>query len=1070
MKALFNYTFLVLIFLTLGCAKNRDVERLRADQKFDHVAKAAFTGTGKTRDTWYFKVTVKNTSSNGGFMFTGFQSDLKAGYFDFAENKLQFKSVSGVYDGNETENSKNNVELQWPISHHDYRLDERDGQMTNQEIDDNFKVWHQKKYFKINFGSPDISEKVLFPFSLDGAEASECWQPVSRRRVDNSFKIEEDHIGFTMEVVYQQNSLCVNSLDQVSNNQYTYTVQYKYSFRKVKPSDYKPLFFQGELDPDRYKYGYFQTVRTVLNKKTGRPENIFMANRWHPAKTHQYYFSKGFPEKYKWMYQDIFKRTNELLSSNGSKMRFEIHDYNYNHETGKLNGPEREFGDLRYSFINFIGELEPGSPLGYGPSDADPFTGEIISGNVMVWTGMLGYYMERLEEFKKSGAISGKESSLMKQLKLALNTSGDSTNLNDYLSNWDQTKGVGSLFHSMAHNTRFGLGWNSYTWDAQKNAPVISIDKYSDGITKLSSETSYTMDLTSILDVKATTKLFSKSLENGVPKFVLKQPFGLDVEWLENMQLSKNPYVQQLASSREMRDILNILSDVTKDTKGQSVSINKLSEKDFSRFQREVELQQKGHCRLDLMEFMESAPQALARNDLDLSPAGIKDVINTVLYRVSIHEFGHNLNLRHNFYGSIDKANFNLKDEELAKKDESGAKISSDKRVQVSSSVMDYLKLEHEYNTPWAWEDYDKAAILNAYAPGYDDKGKRYLFCTDEHTATSALCNRFDLGTTPSQIFMSIIQSYDDGYPIRNKRFGRAFWDTRGYASDVLGTMRSVKEFMALWKAALAPDLLNIELDKMGVTNPNDQKSYTEELNREMRNVMKLSMAFYQAVMQQSRGDRDYRSIYDETTGALKQMGIVYDKVFAMFMLAGDDGIPYHPNRVQLHTTYLTYSNEPTLGAFTERIWRNIVTDRNIAMEPWFINLARLLYAKNATNYFNRENSSLIGSMKVIKFTAEDLANHFNLVMDSASPVLKTTLDKSSSAAFNPGDEVVVVHVQGSYYMTKVSEGHATYALFQTALEKIKGNGEDKDSIQEFNMDVLELYYLYNAATSGLLQ
>jgi hypothetical protein len=233
--------------------------------------------------------------------------------------------------------------------------------------------------------------------------------------------------------------------------------------------------------------------------------------------------------------------------------------------------------------------------------------------------------------------------------------------------------------------------------------------------------------------------------------------------------------------------------------------------------------------------------------------------------------------------------------------------------------------------------------------------------------------------------------------------------------------------------------------------------------------VMKLSMGFYQAVLQQKRGDRDYRSVYDETTGALKQVGITSDKIFAMFMLAGDDTILYHPNRILLHTSYLTYSREPNLGAFTDRVWRNIITERNIAMDPWFIGFARFLYAKNATNYLNRDDVSLINSMKIVKFTAEDLNNHFGLVIDSALPITKVNLAKSTSAAFKSGEEVVVVFAQGSYYMTKVSEGQATFALFQDALDKLKGSGDDKESIQQFNMDVLELYYLYNAASAGLL-
>ncbi|MCI0574441.1 MAG: hypothetical protein L0Y66_27220, partial [Myxococcaceae bacterium] len=45
------------------------------------------------------------------------------------------------------------------------------------------------------------------------------------------------------------------------------------------------------------------------------------------------------------------------------------------------------FGDLRYSFLYSITEPTPNGLLGYGPSSADPETGEIISGNANVYAG-----------------------------------------------------------------------------------------------------------------------------------------------------------------------------------------------------------------------------------------------------------------------------------------------------------------------------------------------------------------------------------------------------------------------------------------------------------------------------------------------------------------------------------------------------------------------------------------------------------------------------------------------------------------------------------------------------------
>lgn len=1072
-----------------GCAKNRDVERVRAGDKENIIQKSAFLGgeNGGERTIWLGKMTVVDTSSSPGAaagLFVGFQGDVKMGYFDFTETSMQFKSVSGLYQGNESENLKNSVLLSWRVEHLDFALDESDGQTMNKEIQDNFKIWEQKKFFRIGWDANLTNEKQMLPISA--LTDFMCWTPASVRQVEKSMKLEPDHIGFKVEVVYQQNPLCAGG-QQWNEGDFNFTVTYKYSFKKSEQSDYQPKFYTNEQDPARYKYGHFQTVRKVENPKNGQPHNIFMENRW-AEKTHYFYFVKGFPQKFKWLWDHtqnhtVLGQTNALLKSMGSKLRFEIYDYNYNHETGKADGPEREFGDLRYSFINFIEEIEAGgTPLGYGPSDTNPLTGEIIAANTMVWTGMLGFYFDLIDKVGKNSVNEEgeeKQSSLFIQLNSALNVE----DVNTMITDWDQTQGVGKIFKHMADKTRYTHpGWNSYTAGdvGQIMVPTL-VEKYSDG--KNHGETGALSagifsDIISV-PLKETPFKFETRLFNGSAQFKIKNALEVfDTSWLE--ALAQNGQSAGVQTSG-MRNFLKILQNMQKandkNFQGQG-SLESVAHEYYQKRMRDIHLNEDGHCIMDIDDFAGGFAGYLSATKMDVSdPAVRADILNTVLYRVSIHEFGHNLNLRHNFYGSVDKDNFGIAkgrsytgSNGLAKLNKDGKRLEG-QREQISSSVMDYLRLEDELNTPWAWEDYDIMAIADSYKKGFTDNGNLYLFCTDEHTLTSALCNRHDLGTTPSQILMSQIRTYDERYEIRNKRFGRAFWSTVGYQSAVLETMVSMKEFLPLWRSGFSEDIVFEKMEQMGINNKNVQSAYLEELNREMRKVMKITMAFYQAVIQQSRGDRDYRSEYDEVTGALKQIGIMPDKIFAMLLLAGDDTIFYNPNRIMLHNSFLTYSRQGDLADFTDQIWRNIVTDRNIAMEPWFINFARVLYAKNATNFDNRNAASLINKMKVIRVeNAQDLMNQFGLKMEVSQPALRTTLMKSESSAFFAGDDVVVVHVDGSYYMTAVGEGDITYSLFQDALDKITGTGDDTVSLQQFNMDVRELHFLYDIATTGALQ
>ncbi|MEM7646504.1 MAG: hypothetical protein AAF203_06325, partial [Pseudomonadota bacterium] len=243
MRNILVTTLLVFVAVTLlGCAKNRDVERVRAGDRQNVLAKSAFLGEdANARSVWMTKMTVVNTSDSpsGTGLFLGFQGDVKIGYFDFNEAGMQFRSLSGQYQGQETENIKNSVLLTWNVDHLDFALDERDGQTTNQEIFDNFRPWHQRKYFRVNWANQLTNEAQMLP-SASFAKYR-CWNPAQVRRVDDSMKIEPDHIGFKVEVVYAQDPACAGG-PQWSEGDFNFTVTYMYSFRKAEPSDYEPKF------------------------------------------------------------------------------------------------------------------------------------------------------------------------------------------------------------------------------------------------------------------------------------------------------------------------------------------------------------------------------------------------------------------------------------------------------------------------------------------------------------------------------------------------------------------------------------------------------------------------------------------------------------------------------------------------------------------------------------------------------------------------------------------------------------------------------------------------------------
>ena len=1082
---------LSIMFLSLmgGCAKNRDREPVRRGRKENVLTKASFLSSNKAsekssngingRQVWWGKLTVVNISDSpsAAFLPVGFQGNLQLGYFDFTENQLQFRSLKGLEDGVETGSIKNPVLMNWNIHHLDYALDEVDGQTTNREIESDFKVWDEKRFFRIDWNQQqDIANSVQM-FPATARTFFGCWKPVNIRQVPGSMNIEEEAINFNVEVVYQANlATCGARPVQWVEGDLGFTATFKYSFRRRNPTPgFTPKFYSNEQDPNRYKYGHFQSVRRVKHPQDGRPHNVFMENRW-PEKTHHFYYVKGFPEKYKWLWdhnkpESVLGQTNALLKAAGSKLRFEIHDYNHQ-------GLEREFGDLRYSFVNFMEQLAPGgSVLGYGPSDADPLTGEIIAANTMVWTSSLDRMMRMLKDLER---WNQGESPLVTKMNEFLKSVNRDETVDSLVRGWDHNQGVGQLFQAVAHKNRYGfLFFNPYT-SLRGHHPLIAnyVDYYGDqaSLSTLSKPGE---------GQELKPDYFSQALmaSPGLPQadFPVKaidpmKPF--DWKGLE----PSGPYFS------EIQNLLKTAQLIPQDH-GHGFENQSMYQAYFKEQSQWIEANQQGHCMMDGNMMMGGFSGRLKDMNSDLNdPQVIEDILNTILYRVSMHEFGHNLNLRHNFYGSVDQSNFDLgKEESIANFEGSnGLKrftinaqgeyiLTSGERVQNTSSQMDYLSLADELNTPWAWESYDVAAILDAYAPnGFDDKGRLYLFCTDEHTPFSPICKGFDVGTTPSEILMSQIRSYDEWYRIRNHRYGRAYWNTRSYASGMIGRMMGFKQFLPFWRTGLSLDILLEKMEELGVEDLNVKKEQVQALDQEMVNVTKLSLAFFSSVIQ-PLPNRETYPVFDETTGALKIQGTIIDKIFASLFLVGDSPLFYNPNRIMIETSYLTYSDHPALRPYTNRLWRGLLTDREILDRfPGFVNFNRFLYAKNATNYSNRDNKELIDIMKVVKIdTAEDLKREYGVEMPASQPVLITSLLLENVGVFRPStkDEkdsgkvkvAVIRDSQNNYYMVSTSQDSVPFTLVQNFLSK-------RTSLTQLEIDIKNLQLLYQLATSGHLQ
>ncbi len=122
---------------------------------------------------------------------------------------------------------------------------------------------------------------------------------------------------------------------------------------------------------------------------------------------------------------------------------------------------------------------------------------------------------------------------------------------------------------------------------------------------------------------------------------------------------------------------------------------------------------------------------------LDLSKLFVKYVV--------MHEIGHSLGLRHNFYGNLgSKAPLNIDDNfinNLLTEDGYNGSLPS-------ASIMDYLDFKDAVRMHRLGE-YDIMAIRWGYGIDNSNNQARPLYCTDEDIAMNADCEPFDGGNEP---------------------------------------------------------------------------------------------------------------------------------------------------------------------------------------------------------------------------------------------------------------------------------------------------------------------------------
>lgn len=655
--------------------------------------------------------------------------------------------------------------------------DENDANCQALEVIDNDITEDKARFFV-----PDL-ENVTFSqintLDLYYLDSDPCVITLGKRLVD--YTIKKGVINFQIEKEYKlsDNFSCIINNFYADTTNYNglattgFKVQYYYSMLemdRLASADYEPVNYPEE---DHTIFGFFKDREEKLKDDFSDTTEQYYLSRWNPKKkTIVYHLSDSYNEPEQKLIKDAtyasVAQINKALRRAEAGIQIEVKE-----PSGKV------AGDLRYNVLQLITDPLDNGLLGYAPTVTNPETGEIVQGHINMYAGVL----------RSTSSWVWDQMIQLTQDKLAAKEQGG------------EVRDIETLLSSNATNTTANNNTNSSPTANPSGA---------------SNTAAHLANLASSVKINPN----SKKLTDLFVKY--HQNFNIEKDKVKNLvRKMKQHQARRLHKirpvDRRSNDELNDLEKRLKfyEDRMDFYARNNAYSVEAFKIATTVKELLPG---IDKIQGVFKADGTLKEWN-DLTKAQRKEAIDIiVVYSYTstfVHEFGHNLGLRHNFSGSFDKENFYTQTEmkQIWPK-------SLSNQVPAYSSIMDYAF--STLNEATVFGKYDVAALRFAYArkletvsgktvpvlgdlrntrKSYNDqasgfeaqaaqlraagdeagavamdkqaqefKMKDFAYCTDENAGTSLNCNRFDEGTSLAEIVQHKIDKYHSYYKYRNLR------------------------------------------------------------------------------------------------------------------------------------------------------------------------------------------------------------------------------------------------------------------------------------------------------------
>ena len=280
-----------------------------------------------------------------------------------------------------------------PVEYVDFKCATNNrGDCTNKEVLDAEKDWKEKRYFIPDFDKISLAHlSEIKVFVEDG-----CFLQISQKAIQNTLSNDVINVEIEREYELKNDINCI--MDHFDFKSFaiknpSFKVRYFYSMVRLSTlvsKNYRPVEYPVT---DHHRFGFFKNriERLEDNFDSSRPQETYYLNRFNPSngeapKKLDFHLNAAFnkPEN---LY--LRKATHQAVDNINRALDEARANIQINLVHADPKAQKKHSGDLRYNTIVLIDEPLANGLLGYGPSVANPRTGEILQAHTNMYSGVL---------------------------------------------------------------------------------------------------------------------------------------------------------------------------------------------------------------------------------------------------------------------------------------------------------------------------------------------------------------------------------------------------------------------------------------------------------------------------------------------------------------------------------------------------------------------------------------------------------------------------------------------------------------------------------------------------------